>query len=127
MTKTVIFARGYNITGQVEECKNYAKQQGYKVEGVIVGQGRELHAVIGGLGEDIEKVIVYDMARISRNAMEGYAILAELELYYGVTVEVVTEKKTNELEQRLMENIIKAVKENDIRERIKLKRRIEWR
>lgn len=121
---TVIFARGYNITGQVEICREYAELKGYKVEGVIVGQGRELPAVIGGLGEDIKRVIVHDMARISRNALEGYAILAELELDYGVTVEIATANKTSEVEQRFMTNIIKAVKENDIRERIKLRSRM---
>lgn len=121
---TVIFARGKNIEQQVKECREYAEQQGYTVAGVVIGQASDLPAVIGGLGEDIKRVIVHDMARISRNALEGYAILAELELDYGVTVEIATANKTSEVEQRFMTNIIKAVKENDIRERIKLRSRM---
>lgn len=119
--KAVIFARGYNITGQVEKCKEYAEQRGLNVAGVIVGQGSELSAVIGGLDEDIKIVIVYDMARISRNPMESYTILAELELDYGVTVEVATSEQRSEVEERLMKNIIKSLYENDIRERIRLR------
>lgn len=122
---TVIFARGYNIAGQVEFCREYAESKGYNVESVVVGQGQDLPAIIGGLGGKIDRVIVRDMARINRNALEGYAILAELELDYGVTVEVATANITNEVEQRFMTNIIKAVKENDMRQRIKLRSRME--
>lgn len=121
----VIFARGYNIAGQIEKCRAYAESRGYSVESVVVCQGSELPSVIGGMGEGIDRVIVYDMARISRNSFEQYAILAELELDYGVTIESATAQNRNELEERLMTNIIKAVRDHDRREMTKLRSRLE--
>lgn len=105
----VIFVRGYNITGQVEECKVYAERKGYNVLSVVVGEARELPAVIGGLGENIDRVIVRDMARISRNALENYTIQTELELDYGVLIESATARGNTEAEEIFMRNIIKAV------------------
>lgn len=107
----VIFARGKNIEGQVDECKAYAAQQGYKVEGVIVGQGRELPAVIAGLGGNIDRVIIRDMSRLSRNALENYTIQAELELDCGALVEIADSTQRDAIEHRLMKNIIMAVQE----------------
>ena len=120
----VIFARGYNITGQVEYCKGYAERKGYTVSGVIVGQGRELPAVIGGLGTDIDIILVRDMSRLSRNALENYTVQTELEIDYGVLVEVANDRPRDEIAERLMQNIIKAVQENDISEKIKLQSRM---
>lgn len=120
----VIFARGYNITGQVEYCKGYAERKGYTVSGVIVGQGRDLPAVIGGLGTDIDIILVRDMSRLSRNALENYTVQTELEIDYGVLVEVANDRPRDEIAERLMQNIIKAVQENDISEKIKLQSRM---
>ena len=110
---TVIFARGYNIQGQIEYCREYAEKKGYKVEGVIVGQGRDLPAIIGGLGMEIDRVIVRDMARISRNALEGYTIQADLELESGAVIEIATEQPRDVAAERFMRNVIKAVRENE--------------
>lgn len=112
----VIFARGKNIEGQVKECKAYAELQGYKVEGVIVGQGRELPEVIKGLGGNIERVIIRDMSRLSRNALENYTIQSELEIDYGVIIETATGRK-EEATDRLMKNIIAAVQQEQRRTR----------
>lgn len=120
----VIFARGYNITGQVEYCKAYAERKGYTVSGVITGQGRDLPSVIGGLGTDIDIILVRDMSRLSRNALENYTVQTELEIDYGVLVEVANDKPRDEIAERLMQNIIKAVYENDISEKIKLQSRM---
>lgn len=112
----VIFARGYNITGQIEICKAYAEQQGYKIEGVIVGQGNELPAIIGGLGTDIDLVIMRDITRLSRNALTNYTIQSELEIDYGVIIETATGRK-EEATDRLMKNIIQAVQQEQRRTR----------
>lgn len=116
MMNTIIFARGYNITGQVEQCREYAEKRGYKVEGVVVGQGRDLPAVIGGLGTGIDLILVRDMSRLSRNALENYTVQSELEIDYGVLIEVANDKPRDEAAERLMRNIIKSVKEEQRRE-----------
>lgn len=123
--KAIIFARGYDLHGQVEKCREYAEKMGYTVEGVIVGQGRDLPAVISGLEMDIQRVIVRDMSRLSRNALENYTVQSELEIDYGVLVEDVSARERNEVQEKLMQNIIKAVYENDVRERIKLRARMK--
>lgn len=113
----VIFTRGKDIRGQVEQCKAYAEQQGYKVEGVILGQGRELPEVIAGLGGNIDRVIIRDMSRLSRNALENYTIQSELELDYGVSVEIADSTQRDAIEQRFMKNIVTAVLEEQRREK----------
>ena len=123
--KAVIFARGYDLHGQVEKCREYAEKMGYTVECVAVGQGRDLPAVISGLEMDIQRVIVRDMSRLSRNALENYTVQSELEIDYGVLVEDVSARERNEVQEKLMQNIIKAVYENDVRERIKLRARMK--
>lgn len=112
----VIFARGKNIEQQVKECREYAELKGYNVEGVIVGQGRELPAVIAGLGKCIDRVIVRDMSRLSRSALENYTIQSELEIDYGVLVEIADDTQRNAIEERFMRNIIRAVQEEQRRE-----------
>ena len=121
----VIFARGKNIEGQVKECRAYAEQQGYKVEGVIVGQGRELPEVIKGLGENIDRVIVRDMSRLSRNALENYTIQSELEIDYGVLVEIADSTQRDAIEQRLMKNIVTAVLEEQRLEKKRIEKRFK--
>ena len=123
--KAVIFARGYDLHGQVQAGRKYADKMGYTVEGVIVGQGRDLPAVISGLEMDIQRVIVRDMSRLSRNALENYTVQSELEIDYGVLVEDVSARERNEVQEKLMKNIVKAVYENDTRERIKLRARMK--
>lgn len=123
--KAIIFARGYDLHGQVQKGKEYAEKMGYTVEGVIVGQGRDLPAVISGLEMDIQRVIVRDMSRLSRNALENYTVQSELEIDYGVLVEDVSARERNEVQEKLMKNIVKAVYENDTRERIKLRARMK--
>jgi hypothetical protein len=82
---------------------------GYSAEAVVVGQGNQLADVIKGLDTDIEKVIVSCMSRISRNALEGYTIQAELELDCGVIVEVAKEGISDDVTDRFMLNIMKAI------------------
>ena len=123
----VIFARGKNIEGQVKECKAYAEQQGYKVEGVIVGQGRELPEVIKGFGGNIDRVIVRDMSRLSRNALENYTIQSELELDYGVLVEIADDTQRNAIEEKLMKNIVTAVLQEQRREKERQEKMFELR
>lgn len=113
----VIFARGYNIQGQIEYCREYAEKRGYKVEGVIVGQGRDLPSVVRGLGFKVDRVIVRDMARISRNALEGYTIQADLELESGTIIEIATEQPRDEAFDKFMRNVIMAVREDEAKER----------
>lgn len=113
---TVIFARGKNIEQQVKECREYAELKGYKVEGVIVGQGRELPEVIKGLGNSIDRVILRDMSRLSRNALENYTIQSELEIDYGVLIEVADDTQRNAIEERFMRNIVMAVQQEQRRE-----------
>ena len=115
--RAVIFARGYDIYGQVEFCREYAERKGYTVAGVIVGQGRELPEIIGGLGMKIDRVIVRDMSRLSRNAMENYTTQSALEFECGALVEDASEKPRDEAAERFMRNIIAAVKEDAKRER----------
>ena len=105
----IIFARGYDVGGQVDKGMQYAEKKGYAVVGVIVGQGRDLPAVIDGLGIKVNRVIVRDMARLSRNALENYTVQSELEIDYGVLVEDVSAKERNEVQEKLMRNIIEAV------------------
>lgn len=121
----VIFTRGKNIRGQVEQCKAYAEQQGYKVQGVILGQARELPEVIAGLGENIDRVIIRDISRLSRNALENYTIQSELEIDYGVTVEIADSTQRDAIEQRFMKNIIAAVYQEQQREKERIKRGFE--
>ena len=121
----VIFVRGKDIEGQVKECTAYAEQQGYNVEGVIVGQGRELPAVIAGLEMDIDRVIIRDMSRLSRNALENYTIQSELELDYGVTVEIADSTQRDAIEQRFMKNIVTAVLEEQRLEKKRIEKRFE--
>lgn len=121
----VIFARGKNIEGQVNDCREYADLKGYKVEGVIIGQGRELPAVIAGFGKDIDCVIIRDMSRLSRNALENYTIQAELELDCGALVEIADSTQRDAIEHRLMKNIIMAVQEEQRLEKKRQEKRFE--
>lgn len=114
--RAVIFARGYNIQGQVEFCREYAERKGYTVAGVIVGQGRELPEIITGLGTKIDRVIVRDMSRLSRNAMENYTTQSALEFECGALVEDASEKPRDEAAEKLMRNIIAAIQEDRERE-----------
>lgn len=109
----VIFARGKNIREQVERCKAYAEDKGYNVNGVIVGGSHEITETIKGLQESvkIDRVIVNCMSRISRNALEGYTIQADLELDCGVLVEVANDRPRDEVQEKFMRNIIAAVRE----------------
>lgn len=120
---TVIFVRGNNITGQIEQCREYAEKRGYIVEGVIVGQGRNLPEIIKGLDKKINLVLLSNMSRLSRNALENYTVQTELEIDYGVLIEVADDDKRIAAEQNLMKNIVKAVYEEQQRER-KRKERI---
>lgn len=113
----VIFARGKNIEGQIKKGRAYAEQQGYNVVGVIVGQGRELPAVIAGLEMDIDRVIVRDMSRLCRNALENYTIQSELEIDYGVLIEIADDTQRNAIEERFMRSIIAAVQQEQRREK----------
>ena len=121
----VIFTRGKDIRGQVDLCKAYAEQQGYKVEGVIIGQGRELPEVIAGLGGNIDRVIIRDMSRLSRNALENYTIQSELEIDYGVLVEIADSTQRDAIEQRLMKNIVTAVLEEQRLEKKRIEKRFK--
>lgn len=121
MKKAVIFARGYNIHGQIEFCKEYADKKGYSVVCVIVGSGRDLPDILRGYGEKIDLVIVRDMSRISRNALESYTIQSELELDCGALVEDASERPKDEAAEIFMRNIIRAVQEEERREMIKMK------
>lgn len=114
--RSIIFARGYDIHGQVEKCKEYAERKGYTVEVVIVGQGRELPEIISGLGIKIDRVIVRDMTRLSRNAMENYKTQSALEFECGALVEDASERPRDEATEKLMRNIIAAIQEDEERE-----------
>lgn len=103
--KTVIFARGNNIEAQVAHCREYAERKGYEVEGVIVGQGKELPEIIGGLGGKIGRILVKDLSRISRNIRENFEIQMELEQTSGALVELASEKK-NGLVNYYMHNVL---------------------
>lgn len=121
----VIFARGKNIEAQVKECREYAERQGYTVNGVIVGGSHEITGTIKSLQSDIkiDRVIIRDMSRLSRNALTNYTIQAELEIDCGVLVEAANSAQREAIEQRLMLNIIKAVQEeqNRTRQRAEMK------
>jgi DNA invertase Pin-like site-specific DNA recombinase len=112
---TVIFARGKDIKGQVKKCREYAEAMGYSVEAVVVGQGNQLADIIKGLDTDIDKVIVSCMSRISRNALEGYTIQAELEIDYGVTVEVAKDNISDDVADRFMLNVMKVIHQDQQR------------
>lgn len=118
---TVIFARGKNIREQVEHCQRYAEEKGYKVNGVIVGGSHEITETIKGLQESIEidRVLVKCMSRISRNALEGYAVLADLELQCGVIVEVANDDLQEAAVDRFMRSVVLAAKEEETRMRIR--------
>lgn len=121
MKKAVIFARAYNIHGQIEFCREYAEKKGYTVACVIVGSGRDLPDILRGFGEKIDLVIVRDMARISRNALESYTIQSELELDCGALVEDASERPKDDAAEKFMRNIIRAVQEEERREMLKMK------
>lgn len=116
---TVIFARGKNVREQVERCKAYAEERGYQVNGVIVGGSHEITDTIKALQESIkiELVLVSCMSRISRNALEGYTIQADLELDCGVLVQVADDKPRDEAMEKFMRKIIAAVNQEQRRER----------
>lgn len=119
--RAVIFARGYNVQGQVEFCREYAERKGYTVAGVIVGGRHEITGTIKGLQGDIkiDRVIVRDMSRLSRNAMENYKTQSALEFECGVLVEDASERPRDEAAERLMRNIIAAIREDEEREKRK--------
>ena len=117
--RAIIFARGYDIYGQVEKCREYAENKGYTVAGVIVGQGRELPEIIGGLGMKIDRVIVRGMSRLSRNAMENYKTQSALEFECGALVEDALERPRDEAAEKLVRNIIAAIQEEEAREKRK--------
>lgn len=123
----VIFARGFNIAGQVEQCREYVEKRGYNVECVIVGQGRELPDIIAGLGKQIDLVIVRDMSRISRNALENYTILSQLEIDHGVLVKDAVERPRDEAVEKLMKNIIASVRAEQQREKERTEKMFELR
>lgn len=125
--KAVIFARGKDIEGQVKEGRAYAEQQGYKIVGVIVGQGCELPVVIAGLEMDIDRVIVRDMSRLSRNALENYTIQSELEIDYGVLIEIADDTQRNAIEERFMRSIIAAVQQEQRRDQERREKFFELR
>ena len=116
----LIFVRGNDIKGQVAQCMEYAKKKGYEVECVMVGDGHEIASLMYELDVDIDRVLVRDMSRISRNAAECYAIQAELELDFGCKVEIAMDRVRSELEEiQYIQNIIKdAVLINKVKERI---------
>ena len=114
--RAIIFARGYDIHGQIEKCREYAQKRGYHVAGVIVGQGRELPEIISALGMKIDRVIVRDMSRLSRNAMENYKTQSALEFECGALVEDASERPRDEAADKLMRNIIAAIQEDEERE-----------
>lgn len=110
--KTVIFARGGNIQGQVEQCREYARRKGYEVEAVIVGQGRDLPELIAGLGGSIGIVLVKDMARLSRTMTENFLIRAQLENDCGgIEVEVASDLPKSKVAGDYMKNIVQYVSE----------------
>lgn len=113
--KAIIFARGNDIQKQIEDGKEHALRKGYTVEGVVVGHGRDLPAVIDGLGIKIDRVIASNMARITRNAREGYLLESDLEFEHGVLIEIVENERRNDLQDKLMKNLIRAIRENDAR------------
>lgn len=124
---TVIFARGYNIAGQVDQCREYAEKRGYNVEAVIVGQGRELPDIITGLGKNIDIVIVRDMSRISRNALENYTILSQLEIDHGVLVKDAVQRQNDEATEKFMRNLIAALHEEKKKENAREEKLFELR
>lgn len=92
MTKTaVIFTRGKDVEGQIEICKAHAAQKGYNVAGVITGSGHEITEKIQALKTKIDRVIVSDMARVSRNAVDLYKIQNDLEVTHGALIERVAQ------------------------------------
>ena len=118
---TVIFARGKDVRGQVEYCKRFAKAKGYNVVGVIVGGNYELKETIQGLQNDIliDLVLVRDMSRISRNALESYTIQADLEIECGVLIEVATDQPRDEITKKFMNKIIIEVRGKEIFTKLK--------
>lgn len=124
----VIFARGKNVEAQVKECREYAEKQGYTVNGVIVGGSHEITGTIKSLQGDIkiDRIIIRDMSRLSRNALENYTIQAELEIDCGVLVEVANSMQRDVIEQRLMLNIIKAVQEEQNRTRKRAEMKLKF-
>lgn len=113
---SVIYARGKNIKEQVEYCRAYAERKGYRVEYVVTGQARELPDIIKGFGKKIDRVIVRDMTRISRNALENYTVQADIEIYCGALVEVAKDEPKEEAFDRFMRNVVMAVRENEAEE-----------
>ena len=96
-----------NITGhtfiaenvnQIEHCEEYAKSKGYELAGVYSHTGSGLNTnnpVLNDLRADaaagkFDTVVVFDVSRISRNALAVRAFLDEMQRH-GVTVESVKE------------------------------------
>lgn len=74
----------------------------------------------------IDCVIVRDMSRLSRNAMENYKTQSALEFECGALVEDASERPRDVAAENLMRNILAAIQEdeerkNAIRERMILK------
>lgn len=117
----VIFVRGKNIKEQAAYCRAYAERKGYNVEYVVTGQARELPEIINGFGTKIDRVIMRDITRISRNALENYTVQADIEIYCGALVEVAKDEPREEAFDRMMKNVVMAVRENEAEE---MKKRI---
>lgn len=91
MTKAVknavVFVRGADVRNQLDLCKAYTEEKGYKVAGVILGKGKELKEVIAGLDIKVDVVVTKDVTRISRNSLEYFQIHNDLLTNHGCVIE----------------------------------------
>lgn len=110
---TFIFARGSNIKAQVDQCREYAESKGYQVAGVIVGGNGSIAKTIRDLQKDtkVERLIVRDLARLSRRMHENFQIQHELEYDCGVEVEVASEQPKSKVAGNYMRNIVQYISE----------------
>lgn len=123
----IIFARGNNTELQIEEGMKYAERQGYSVKGVIVGNGQELTGTVKALQGvmKIDRVIAWNVSRVSRNALEYYTIQAELESDCGVLVEIANPGRKDEAFDRFMKNVAIAAREEARKTERRIKLRLE--
>src|SRR5215213_3494177 len=122
--------RGYSLPTQVDSCRKYAIEKGYKViaEFQDMHTGTELERPgLNGLYALVEKepvnvLLVHDIDRLSREV--GNQAIIEMELgNYGIRIEYVIGQYANSPEGELMKLVKSGIAQYENRQRAERSRR----
>lgn len=87
--KALVYVKGENITEQVNICKTYAEERGYKIL-TFAGVNDDLSKMVGNL--EIDVLLIADRNRVSKNA-ENFDFLEKVLSWHGVKIEEAGENK----------------------------------